>query len=67
MGTSRAMAKYVIYCLNERGGFSRSEWIDADNDADALIQARKLSLEQDCEVWLRDRMVGRVPAARPQL
>ena len=61
------MAKYVIYCLNERGGFSRSEWIDADNDADALIQARKLRLEQDCEVWLRDRMVGRVPAARPQL
>ena len=58
------MAKYVIYCVNERGGFSRSEWIDADSDADALAQARKLNLDQDCEVWMRDRMVGRVPAAK---
>ena len=58
------MTKYVIYCVNERCVFSRSEWIDADNDADALDRARKLSLDQDCEVWLRDRMVGRVPATK---
>ena len=58
------MAKYVIYFLNDRGGFSRSDWLDAENDADALSQARQLKLDQDCEVWLRDRMVGRVPASK---
>jgi hypothetical protein len=58
------MAKYVIYCVNERGGFSRSEWIDADDDADALSQAREMKLDQDCEVWLRDRKVGFVPASK---
>jgi hypothetical protein len=58
------MAKYVLYCVNERGGFSRSEWIDADDDADAIAKARQLKLDQQCEVWLRDRMVGRVPASK---
>jgi len=58
------MAKYVLYCVNERGGFSRSHWIDADNDADALAQAQAMKLDQDCEVWLRDRKVGHVPAAK---
>jgi hypothetical protein len=58
------MAKYVIYCVNERGGFSRSEWIDADTDAEAMAHAKNLKLDQDCEVWLRDRKVGRVPAAK---
>ena len=58
------MAKYVIYCVNERGGFSRSHWIDADNDTEAMARAKDMKFDQDCEVWLRDRMVGRVPAAK---
>ncbi|HKX91854.1 MAG TPA: hypothetical protein VJM15_05440 [Sphingomicrobium sp.] len=54
------MAKYIIYCFNEAGRISRSEWIDAAGDEDALERARALKLPHGCEVWERDRRVGKV-------
>jgi hypothetical protein len=30
------VAKYIVYCLNEEGGFVRSLWIEADTDEHAL-------------------------------
>jgi len=54
------MAKYIVYCLNEAGHFRRAEWVDADSDEEALAAARALDLPHGCEVWERDRRVGRV-------
>jgi hypothetical protein len=54
------VAKYIIYCFNEAGRIWRSEWIDAAGDEDALARARALKLPHGCEVWERDRRVGKV-------
>jgi Leu/Phe-tRNA-protein transferase len=56
------VAKYIVYCLNEAGNIWRSEWIDADSDEEALDTARALGLAHGCEVWDRDRPVGKVDA-----
>lgn len=57
------MAKYIVYCLDQAGRFERAEWIDAANDAEALAAARAMDLPNGCEVWLKDRMVGKVDSA----
>ena len=54
------MAKYIVYRLNEAGKIRHSEWIDASTDEEALEEARALALPGACEVWQRDRLVGRV-------
>ena len=54
------MAKYIVYCLNEEGGFVRSLWIEADTDEHALEDARAMHLPNGCEVWERNRFVGSV-------
>jgi hypothetical protein len=54
--------EYKVYYLDDTGRIARGpEGIDAksDDEALALIQARKLSV--GCEVWDQDRLVGRVP------
>ena len=54
------MAKYIVYCLNEAGNIWRSEWIEADSDKQAVAKATAQSFPHGCEVWDRDRFVGRV-------
>ncbi len=56
------MAKYIVYCLRASGEIWKSDWIDADTDEDALAAARAMDLPHGCEVWQRDRRVGRVPS-----
>ena len=57
------MGKYIVYRLNEVGKIRHSEWIDADSDEQALAAARALKSSNGCEVWQRDRLVGRVERA----
>lgn len=54
------MAKYIVYCFNRAGRIHRSEWIDAQNDDQALATARAMKLPHGCEVWQRDRCVGSI-------
>ena len=63
-GGKADMTTYVLYSFNDAGKISRSDPIEADNDEEALIAARALKRPNDCELWLRDRRIGRVQAAR---
>ena len=57
------MYQYRIYCLNEEGRFSRVAEIEATDDAEALLHAGALRHSGPCEIWERDRLVGRIEAS----
>lgn len=61
-GGKSDMKTYILYSFNEAGRISRSEPIEAEDDNAALTAARLLKRSNDCELWLRDRCVGPVPA-----
>jgi hypothetical protein len=53
------MKYYRRYCFDGAGRIISAEWLQAVNDAQALVEAKEKS---DCfrlEVWDRDRLVGR--------
>ena len=54
------MQQYRIYRLNEEGGFSKVEEIEAISDAEAMARARAMRHRGLCEVWNRSRLVGTV-------
>jgi hypothetical protein len=54
------MFEYRIYCLDHEGRISKVHEVEADDDAAALAQARALNHSGACDVWNRDRFVGRV-------
>jgi hypothetical protein len=58
----KGMPQYRLYCLNERGGFSKSHEIDAPSDEDAVADAKSMKLPVKCELWNRERLVARLPA-----
>jgi hypothetical protein len=58
------MPEYRLYCLNDRGKFTKSHDINAGNDADALAKARDMKLPVKCELWERGRMVATLDAHR---
>ena len=58
------MPNYIVYRLNETGRIRGAEWIGAVDDEDALLLARALLPGVSCEVWQRDRRIGRVGYAR---
>ena len=55
-----AAANYIVYILDGAGKIRGAEWIAASSDGDALEQIRSLRLATECELWQRDRRVGRV-------
>lgn len=55
------MGEYRLYCLNDRGRFTKSHEIEAKDDADALAQARAMKLPVFCELWSRNRLVEKLP------
>lgn len=59
-----AVANYIVYILDGAGKISRSVWISAADDQNALEMIRMLKLSTDSEVWQRDRRVGRIVAAK---
>lgn len=56
------MPDYRLYCLDERGKFTKSHDVHAKNDDEALALAREMKLPVQCELWERERMVAELPA-----
>jgi len=55
------MSEYRLYCINERGSFSKAHEIEAADDSDALAKARAMKLPVSCELWSRNRLVAKIP------
>ena len=58
------MPSYRLYCLDGAGKITTAEWLTADDDQQALEQARARKLQVHCEVWDRKRLVGAVPPTK---
>lgn len=58
------MPEYRLYCINDRGGISKSHEISAPNDEEALVRARALKLAVKCELWEHSRLVAKLPPKR---
>ena len=57
------MGDYRIYFLDGVNRFMRAELIEAASDENALRKARAMMADSiKCEVWERQRLVGRVSA-----
>jgi hypothetical protein len=56
------MTQYRLYCLNDRGTFTKSHEIDADDDEQAVSKARELKLPVKCELWDHERLVAELQA-----
>ena len=53
------MTAYRLYCLDGAGRIDFADWIEAQDDADAIAQARELKKGAlMCEVWQGDRLVA---------
>ena len=53
--------QYRLYCLNGSGGINLADWIEANNDDDAVIKARQMQHGAiKAEVWQRNRLVARL-------
>jgi hypothetical protein len=59
------MSGYWLYCLDEAGKISQSEWLEACNDGEAIALAHAKNKPVRCELWERDRLVASIPAQRP--
>jgi hypothetical protein len=59
------MPEYRLYCINERGGISKSHEISAESDEKALAQVRAMKLAVKCELWDHSRLVAKLPPHRP--
>jgi len=55
---------YKLYCLGGDGKITRSDWIDAQSDDEAIAIARAMEKSVDCEIWKGNRLVARVPAMK---
>ena len=58
------MPAYRVYCLDGAGKVWTAEWIQAQSDSAALDAAREFAGSADCEVWLGERLVGKVEPQR---
>jgi hypothetical protein len=54
------MPAYRVYCLDGAGKVWAAEWIQAESDSAALGAAREFAGSAHCEVWLGQRLVGKV-------
>jgi hypothetical protein len=58
------MLAYRVYCLDGAGNVWAAEWIQAESDSTALDAAREFAGSAHCEVWLGERLVGKVEPQR---
>ena len=56
------MPHYRLYCLDGAGKIAKAEWLEAADDAAALDELRSRQYPFKCELWDRERLVGRVEA-----
>jgi hypothetical protein len=55
------MPMYRLYCLH-KGRITKGDWLEADDEPQAIEAARAQHPESDCEVWLGNRLIARIPA-----
>jgi hypothetical protein len=54
------MAEYRLYCLDGANKVASAEWIEADDDADAIDKAKRAQSGYECELWQGKRLVARL-------
>ena len=54
------MAEYRLYCLDGANKVASAEWIEADDDADAVEAAKEAHDGYECELWQGKRLVARL-------
>ena len=54
------MGQYRIYCLDGGNKIDSAEWIDAADDAAAIMEVKNRFPRHSCELWDGPRLVGRV-------
>ena len=54
------MATYRVYRLDGMGKVNAAEWIEAESDEEALRIASEHDYCPPCEIWERDRFIGKV-------
>lgn len=59
------MREYRVYALDYRGAIHTPHDLFAEDDADAFSRALELAGYNGCEIWNRDRLVGRIPGTAP--
>ena len=57
---------YRLYCLDGANKVASAEWIEADDDQDAVEAAKQMMDGHDCEVWQGKRLIARLPRHRDQ-
>ena len=57
------MFNYRLYCLNRQCKITGAEWVEAIDDAAAGTAARARAMLSDCELWLHNQLIERIPAA----
>ena len=55
---------YRLYWLDGAGKIATAEWLQADDDACATRQVQERAAPGVCEIWERNRLVGRVEPRR---
>jgi len=55
---------YRVYSVDGAGKIVSADWLEADDDANALVGARSRFNGLVLEVWERHRLVGRVDGAK---
>ena len=54
------MAGYRLYGLDGANKVASAEWIEADDDASAIEEAKRTHQGYECEVWQGKRLVTRL-------
>jgi len=54
------MREYKLYCIGPNGHVEKRHDIHANDDMDALDQARELCHEYEIEIWQEDHLITRV-------
>ena len=53
------MPEYRLYCLDGGGQIGFADWIEANDDGDAITEARQLKQNgRKCEVWRGTKLVA---------
>lgn len=59
------LPSYRLYRLDGAGKIITADWLDADDDEDALRQARAQAAAGAYELWDRDRLLARFGESSP--
>jgi hypothetical protein len=55
---------YRLYCLDGAGKVAAAEWIEADDDEEAMAIAKETHDGEHCELWQGARLVARLDLRR---